>query len=219
MTAEARKHQVVQVALRTIGKYGVHGATISRIAKGAGITTAALYTHFENREAILLAALDAVYEQILDCHRTAQSVDAVERIREICGNYEKLVTTGGTSGHAHYFLEFVAGGSQRVLREAVQKKEAVVTAAWVQLVDEGKRQGSIAKDVDSEEVALLIGGWAWSGNVALLMGHRAAWHPKLSSRQLERLLEDVASVSRPTPYEEPSVELPRAVIEETVCGS
>jgi AcrR family transcriptional regulator len=218
MTGEARKRQIVQVALKTIGKHGVHGTTISRIAKGAGITTAALYTHFENREAILLAALDAVYEQILDCHRSASSVDAIERIREICGNYEKLVTAGGTSGHAHLHLEFVAGGSERALREAVNKKDSVVTATWVQLVEEGQRQGSIAQDVDSQEVALMIGGWAWSGNVALLMGHRAAWHPRLASRQLERILEDISSANRPTACEGPSSDSSAAPAKDLVSA-
>ena len=59
MPAEARKRQIVHVALKTIGKYGVQGVTIARIANAAGVTTGILCTRFENRRAILLAALDA----------------------------------------------------------------------------------------------------------------------------------------------------------------
>jgi AcrR family transcriptional regulator len=199
MTADARKRQIVRVTLRTIGKHGVQGASITRIAKGAGITTAALYTHFENRQAILLAALDAVYEQVLETHRVSPDADAIERMREICQNYEELVTTQGASGHAHLFMEFVAAAPDRVLRDAVLKKESAVAAKWAQLVEDGKREGTIAKDVDPDEVALRIAAWAWSGNVALLMGHRAAWHPRLSSQLLEQILRDISTDSRQSP--------------------
>ena len=64
MTADARKRQIVEVTLGLIAKYGLQGATMSRIAAGAGIRQASLYTHFASRRAILLAALDAVYEKV-----------------------------------------------------------------------------------------------------------------------------------------------------------
>lgn len=196
MTSEARKRQIVQVTLKTIMKCGVHGATMSRIAKGAGVTTGALYAHFENRQAILLAALDEVYERIFEAHRLSSNDDAVERIRETCRHYERLVTAHGTSGHARLFLEFAAAAPERALRDAVREKESAVAAKWTNLVEEGKRQGSIAEDVDPEEVALRIAGWAWSGHVAGLMGHRSEWHPKLSSQLLERILEDISTRDR-----------------------
>ncbi|HLA82404.1 MAG TPA: helix-turn-helix domain-containing protein, partial [Thermoleophilia bacterium] len=64
MTAEARKHQIVDVALDLIQNHGLQGVTMARIAAGAGIRQASLYTHFQSREAILLAALDVIYERI-----------------------------------------------------------------------------------------------------------------------------------------------------------
>jgi AcrR family transcriptional regulator len=193
MTAEARKRQIVKVTLKTIGRYGVQGATIARIAKAAGITTAALYTHFENRRAILLAALDEVYEQIFETHRSSSTTDAIQRLREIAQFHSRLVRTQGVSGHAHLFLEFVAAAPERGLREAVLQKESTAASNLAQIVEEGKRQGTIAQDVDPEEVALLIGAWAWAGDVALLLGHRSIWSERASPRLLELILQSISA--------------------------
>jgi AcrR family transcriptional regulator len=195
MSAEARKEQIVRVALKVIGKYGVQGATISRIAKGAGITTAALYTHFENRHAILLAALDAVYDKVFETHRSSSNPNALERLREACEYHAQLIVGHGNLGHAHLFLEFVAAAPEDGLRDALREKELAAVANMAQIVDEGKRQGTIAPDVDSEQVALLIGGWAWTGDVAELMGIRSMWHPTVSSHLLELILQSISTAS------------------------
>ena len=192
MTAEARKAQIVQVALETIGKYGVQGATIARIAKGAGITTAALYTHFENRQAILLAALDTVYEKIFETHRSSSHENAIQRLREMCEYHAEFIASDGSAGHAHLFLEFVAAAPEQGLREALREKELASVKNMALIVDEGKRQGTIAADVDSEQVAWMIAGWAWNGDVAHLIGVRPIWHPAVSGQLLQLLLESIA---------------------------
>ena len=192
MTAEARKRQIVQVALETIGKYGVQGTTMARIAKGAGTTTAALYVHFQNRHAILRAALDTVYEKTFEIHRSSLSKDAVQQLRDICEYHAKLIATQETSGHAHLFLEFVAAAAEEDLREALRDKQLAAVKDMALIVDEGKRQGTIAEDVDSEDVAWMIGGWAWSGDIAHMMGVRPLWHPRVSSRLLDSILRGIA---------------------------
>jgi AcrR family transcriptional regulator len=192
MTAEARKQQIVQVALETIGKYGVQGATISRIARGAGITTAALYTHFENRHAILLAALDAVYEAIFETHRSSSTENVIERLREICEYHAQLIGTQSDTGHAHLFLELVAAAPEDGLRDALREKQLAAVEDMAQIVAEGQRQGAIAAHVDPRQVAWLIAGWAWTGDVAHLMGVRSVWHPAVSSQLLDLILESIA---------------------------
>jgi AcrR family transcriptional regulator len=196
MTAEARRRQIVEVALKTIGKYGVQGTTIARIAKAAGVTTAALYTHFENRQAILLAALDEVYEPVFESHRVASAGDPLQRLRDMCLTYARLITAQGASGYARLFLEFVAAAPGRGLREAVLRKEAAVAADLIAVIVEGQQRGVIRADADPEEVALLIGAWAWAGDVAFLMGNRANWSDRASPKLLDLVLD---SISRHSP--------------------
>ena len=136
--------------------------------------------------------MDEVYEQIFQIDRSSTAIDAVQRLREIGQSHAKLVTTQGVSGHAHLFLEFVAAAPKRGLREAVQQKESTAASNLAQIVEEGKRQGTIAQDVDPEEVALMIGAWAWAGDVALLLGHRSIWSERVSPKLLDLILQCIS---------------------------
>jgi AcrR family transcriptional regulator len=113
MSTEARKQEIVRATIEAIAEHGIAGATISRIAKGAGITSAALYSHFENRRAILLAALDVVYQQVFDSIGSSTSQDPVRRFREICDNHADKVQDQDKTSHAHLFLEFVAAAAEQ----------------------------------------------------------------------------------------------------------
>jgi excisionase family DNA binding protein len=188
MSTEARKQEIVRAALETIAEHGVQGATISRIAKGAGITPAALYSHFENRQAILLAALDVVYEQVFDSFRSSSSGDAVERVREIFEHHAEKVRNQDPTSHAHLFLEFVASAPEEGLREALREKELATASYLASIVGELQHQGRLGKEVDPELIAWLIAGWAWTGDVASSMGVTSTWYERVSPRLIEFIL-------------------------------
>lgn len=51
-------HPVLTVALRQIVESGFHATTVRTIARDVGVTVPALYYHFENKQAMLVALLD-----------------------------------------------------------------------------------------------------------------------------------------------------------------
>jgi len=196
MNTEARQQQIVQAALEAIGEYGIQGATISRIAKGAGITPAALYSHFENRRAILIAALDEVYGQIADSHRSSWSDDPRELFRQICESHALKVLSQDKTSHAHLFLEFVASAPEEGLREVLREKELGTKTYLASIVQRFQAQGKIAKEVDAEKVAWLVACWAWTGDVANMMDATSIWHEKVSSHLMESILDVLTPGSR-----------------------
>ena len=218
MNTEARQEKIVRAALETIAEYGIQGATISRIAKGAGITPAALYSHFENREAILLAALDTVYEQILDSFRSSSNPDPVQRLREICEHHAEKVGDQEKSGHAHLFLEFVASAPEQGLRDALREKELATAAALTSIVRELGQQGGLPPGVEPETIAWLIAGWAWTGDVASLMGVTSVWYPKVSTHLLDLILKSISNGSIAGGNGSASSRLPAVRTEETVLN-
>lgn len=185
MTAEARKRQIVEVTLGLIAKYGLQGVTMSRIADGAGITQASIYTHFENRRAVLLAALDAIYDKIYASRATASSENTLERLREICEHHLELWANQGEEHHAHLFLEFIAGAAGEGLREIMAEKHLATMNQFAQIVEDGKKEGHIPEYVDSEQVAWLITGWAFAGDVSHLMGFKGFLDPRISTHWLD----------------------------------
>ena len=199
MNTEARKQEIVRAALETIAEHGVQGATVSRIAKGAGITSAALYSHFENRQAILLAALDVVYEQVFDSFRSSSSSDPVQRLREICENHADKVREQDPTSHAHLFLEFVASAPEEGLRDALREKEFATASYLASIVEELERQGRLPADVDPELIAWLIAGWAWTGDVASSMGVNGIWYDRVSPRLIDFILGSLTGKSAAPP--------------------
>ena len=199
MRSEARKQEIVRAALETIAEHGVQGATISRIAKGAGITPAALYAHFENRKAILLAALDEVYEQVFDSFRSSSSPDPVKRLREICEHHAEKVRNQDKTSHAHLFLEFVASAPEEGLREALREKEQATASYLASIVEELRDSGDLPPDVEPELIAWLIAGWAWTGDVASSMGVTSVWAERVSPRLLDFILGILAGPAGSSP--------------------
>ncbi len=193
MTAEARKRQIVEVALDLISKHGLQGVTMSRIAAGVGITQASLYTHFDSRQSILLAALDVIYEKIYASRETPANENSLERLRAICEHHLELWADQGERHHAHLLLEFIAGAPGEGLREALAEKHLGTVEQYAQIVEDGKREGSIPEHVDPEQVAWLLTGWAFAGDVCHLMGFTAFLEPKVSAYWLDLLFDGFRS--------------------------
>lgn len=193
MTAEARKRQIVEVTLDLIAERGLRGATMARIAAGAGIRQASLYTHFESRRAILLAALDVVYERIYASRETPTSENSLERLRQMCDHHLELWATQGDRHHAHQLLEFVAGARSEGLREILAEKHLESIEAFAQVVRTGQEEGKIPDYVDPDQVAWLITGWAFAGDVSHLMGFKAFLEPNIAIHWLDVIFASFAT--------------------------
>ncbi len=141
MAAADRKRQIVEVALDLIAKHGLQGVTMSRIAAGAGIRQASLYSHFQSRHEILLAALDVIYERIYASRMTRSNENTLARLREICDHHIELWVGQGERHHAQLLLEFVAGAPGEGLRETLASKHLETLKEFVQIVERGKAEG------------------------------------------------------------------------------
>jgi len=185
MTAEARKRQIVEVTLELIAKHGLRGATMASIAAGSGIRQASLYTHFASRRAILLAALDGVYEKVYASRETALQENSLERLRLMCDHHLDLWATQGERHHAHQLLEFIAGARSEGLEEALAAKHLEAIEQFAQVVRDGQKEGKISESVDAEQVAWLINGWAFAGDVAHLLSFKQFLEPNIAVHWLD----------------------------------
>jgi AcrR family transcriptional regulator len=70
---------------------GFHGASVRDIAGRAGVTVPALYYHHENKEAILVAVLEAMTVDLLPCGQAAIADGHRDPVREVANLVECLV--------------------------------------------------------------------------------------------------------------------------------
>jgi AcrR family transcriptional regulator len=185
MHADARRRQIAEVTVDLIAQHGLRGATMARIAEAAGVRQASLYTHFGSRREILLAALDVVYEKIYASRETSSNENSLERLRQMCNHHIELWASQGEQHHAHPLLEFIAGARSEGLREILAQKHLESIEAFAEVVREGQGEGKIPVQVDADQVAWLITGWAFAGDVSHLMGFRKFLDPSVSVHWLD----------------------------------
>jgi len=187
----------VEVALDVVAKRGVQGATVARIAAGAGVTPAALYGYFANRKEILVSALDVLFDRIRAVNRSSTHTNALERLREIGLHHTKLVASK-EDGFVFPLFEFIAAPPEEGLREELRARQMERIEELVEIVRDGQRQGTIALEADPYQVAWLIVVKAWAEDVAELMGVTGEWDKERSIRFLNLILESVAVGDRST---------------------
>jgi AcrR family transcriptional regulator len=191
LKSEERKLQIVDAALRIISEHGVQGTTTTRIAELVGVTHSALYAHFANRQEILLAALDAVFQKIYAIHTASIVEDAVERLREIMRYHTNALGPSEELSYPLPLFEFIAASSDEGLAEALRAHEAEATRQIVAIIDEAKGQGRVKRSVSSEQTAWMLAACAWAEDTAYLMGIKMFHEEALSSRMSDLILDSI----------------------------
>jgi AcrR family transcriptional regulator len=84
---EDRRQRILAVAQRLVTRNGGRGTTLSQIAREAGVTTAGLLHHFESKEQLLHAVLDA--RDADDLAHVDITGDVVEQLERVIGRFER----------------------------------------------------------------------------------------------------------------------------------
>jgi len=188
---EVRKKQIVEAALRLVAERGVGGATLNRVAAGVGLTTPALYAHFQSRKELLMEAMDTVFEKVRELHRSARHPNALERLREIGLAHTKFVST--EQAFPLLFFEFIMAPPHEDLREVLGSKELMLVEDLAEIAREGQRQGTIRAEVDPYQIAWMLVSRAWTEDVTRLMGLAEHWNEERSKWMLDHILEAIAA--------------------------
>lgn len=191
-TKAERREQIAAVTLKLIAKYGVHGATISRIAAGVGVSRAALYKSYPNRGAMLEAALDHLVERVPRWAAQSQEGTVFEQLMGMGNKFGTLGMSVFESFTKPWFQFLAAGGTGRLTQE-LAKRQLVFVQDFAVLVEQGKRDGSIREDVDPNLIAWTLMMWAWASDVARLIGLEQVMGSETEIEIFRRMLGDIAT--------------------------
>lgn len=76
--SEQKRARILEAAERLFVEQGLEGASLRAIAKEAGYTPAALYFHFENKQALYAALLEASLQRLIEATAAAERQAAPE---------------------------------------------------------------------------------------------------------------------------------------------
>jgi len=153
------KEAIVDAAAQLFSVKGFCGTSIDDLVEAIGMSKGAIYSHFQCKEEIFYAVLEKAGRMIQD--KVGPFVNAEEHA---C---DRLL--GMIRGHKAYAEDRVFAGGCLILNSAVEVddvhegfrgKIGERLTSWrrwvVGLVEKGKAQGQIKKEVDPEELATLI---------------------------------------------------------------
>ena len=183
LSADARREQILDVAINVFGRAGYFGASMNDIADAAGVTKPVLYQHFDSKSDLYGALLDEVGARMLDSitKATADAADGKEQtelgfqayFRWVAQRHDEfMLLFGGTSRHDGEF-----SGQVRRITDAAATTVAPMIAvdidpehrrtlahALVGLAEGASRRlVGLGEEFDPDEVASEISALAWAG--------------------------------------------------------
>lgn len=189
---EERRAEIAAAALKIVGEYGVQGATVSRIAEAVGISGPALYKHFGGRTEIFEAALDLLQQRVTSWLDSSNHPDALERLRELTAGHA-TTAAADYEGVVAPLFEFVAASPRSQLKEQMGRRQRETLRRFIEILEEGQRQGSIRSDIDKLAVAWSLLGVTWMENVAMLEGVDEFISDGVSARMVDGILKGIAT--------------------------
>ncbi len=109
LSADARREQILDVAIDVFGGSGYFGSSMNDIAEAAGVTKPVLYQHFDSKSDLYSALLDEVGARMLDAiaKATADATDGKQQTEQGFQAYFRWVA------HRHDEFMLLFGGSAR----------------------------------------------------------------------------------------------------------
>jgi len=193
---EKRRAEIAAAALKVVGEHVVQGATMSRIAEAVGISGPALYKHFSGRAEILEAAMDLLQQRVRSWLDSSDHPDAVERLREL-GAVHASTVAANYEGVVAPLFEFVAASPRSELKEQMGRRQRETLQKFIDILEEGQRQGTIRGDIDTLVVAWSLLGVTWMENVAMLEGVDEFVSDGISARMLDGILRGISTARTP----------------------
>jgi AcrR family transcriptional regulator len=183
-----RREQIAKATYDLVGEHGVRDTSVALIANAVGVTPQALYAHFNSRYEMLVAALDCYYEQAKLPTEYSSGPNILEGLRALL--YRHMETKGtDLMSFASPHFEFVVAPRDTDLPSLFGEVQLRVLESIASVIEEGQRQGSIRPDLDPMIGAWRTAAFAWTEEIALLIG-RTEYVEKGYSRDLADLLCD-----------------------------
>ncbi len=141
---EERRHQIVEGLITVMAKRGYESASISEIAKAAGLTSGLVHYHFKNKQEILLALLDELAKRHLEAlaTRLAEADDRPEdQLAAFIDRHLALGKDADPDALACWVLLSAEAVRQEEVRQALECVFKHLAAELIQIINRGIEKG------------------------------------------------------------------------------
>lgn len=157
---DARRADLLKAAISVIAQEGFAGASLRKVAQRAGCTTGAVTYYFENKEAMVVALAESLFDQydaLLE-----QGRDRVD-IRTGIQRWLDWTKADDPDTWLVGFQLLAYARSEPTLAAVYQRRYAQYRAGLASIVAAGQRQGlirgDIAADLLADQISAMADGW------------------------------------------------------------
>lgn len=153
MKGDARRSQILDVALGIVHAQGISSLTLREIADRAGVSEAALFRHFKGKEDIVDSLASIVFDANQFFPHGEGPWEALENmLKWQLENFQMNPMHTSILFQEDIFREFPS------VKERFDLRRSSRSTLIAQLIREGKASGAFSPDVDEEAFSLLFMG-------------------------------------------------------------
>lgn len=146
---DSHKQIILKKAAALFSQKGYERTSMREIAEQSGITKPAIYYHFKNKQALFEELLHSAfmvsqkhYEDI-----TFRDCDPLEKIRYLAKGF--FISTKTNPDRARFIHDLTAGNIRKDIKLNHRKAFSKQEEYFNNILDDGKKQGIIKKDLDN----------------------------------------------------------------------
>jgi AcrR family transcriptional regulator len=192
MDSADRRAQVVRATIRLVGVYGIAGTTIARIAQELGLSEMAAYRHFKNKTEILAQSHQQLLDRALDWMRCSSHPSVIERLRQI-GQAHAVMLSSDVEMYTAPMLQFMMTPQGDPFKSEQSRQLSALFELITEIIDEGKAQGSVRQDLNSEVFLHLWISWAQAEDAHYLAVGDKKFLREPHLRMLDLILADISA--------------------------
>jgi AcrR family transcriptional regulator len=175
--AERRRHQLVESACAVFAEHGYETASMSDVAKHAGVGQGTVYRYFPSKRELLDHVLDHGVERMLDAVTGGEATQA-ESLEDLSGQVsgiaERLFTLIEAEPNLLKLVLVEASAIDDELKARLLGLENTLSAMMASYLDKGVRAGWLRADLDTEMVAHGMNSMVVPGFLLALRGDATA---------------------------------------------
>ena len=158
LETQIRQEQIAEAALGLIGRYGLQGLSVARVARQVGLVPSAIYRHFDGKERVLDAVLDLIGSRLHGnlVAVTHEAGDPLDQLRELLMRHIRLIRDNQGIPRVIFSEELYAGHPGR--RQKVYEIIAGYLEGVAELIRQGQKAGRIRQTADPDVLAVMFLG-------------------------------------------------------------
>jgi len=190
LQSEQTRQRIVEAAAQLFVRKGFYGTSMSDLAQATGLTKGALYHHFENKDTIFFAVIEAVRDAWREAvaRDVLKARDALTRLAILFDNHARCISENETLCLVLGSLVAEMDGVNPTFMVALEKIYADLTLFIERIIRKGQAVGQVRPDLDARLAALNIVGMLSTGCSRILNRMSANYTARMTT--LKQMLLD-----------------------------